>query len=452
MSCEKTCDLPKNLIKGFRLPLFPQKSIIFASMNQASGFIFSPTGDATDAFTEISVYSSCGFNVMLRAKRFGRWWMLKALKADVCTNPTYQQLLQKEYDILTRLQHSNIVRVESLEEVPGFGRCIVMEWIEGETLDKWLEQKHTRAERRLAARQLLTAVEYIHERQIVHRDLKPSNIMIASNGGTLKVIDFGLSDADNYAILKTPAGTDGYISVEQRHDSKPDVRNDIYSLGIILREMRLGISYRMATQRCLCPLALRYPNVHALRIRILSLHRHLTVLPCLLVLFTVGAIGGIVYNKVVAPKVMYDVVTQFTIGNLEYKSWGGGLVTVCAANEKDSVIEIPATVNYQGMTYRVDELEDSAFADYPQLKRVVLPDNPQLHMMKHIFDGSPGLESLCFRSKEPPKLGNAIWTVTMEDVFDASALKRIRLYVPMGSREAYHRSPWGKFAQIEEYR
>ncbi len=93
-----------------------------------------------------------------------------------------------------------------------------------------------------------------------------------------------------------------------------------------------------------------------------------------------------------------------------------------------------------------------AFADYPQLKRVVLPDNPQLHMMKHIFDGSPGLESLCFRSKEPPKLGNAIWTVTMEDVFDASALKRIRLYVPMGSREAYHRSPWGKFAQIEEYR
>ncbi len=50
MSCEKTCDLPKNLIKGFRLPLFPQKSIIFASMNQASGFIFSPTGDANKIF------------------------------------------------------------------------------------------------------------------------------------------------------------------------------------------------------------------------------------------------------------------------------------------------------------------------------------------------------------------------------------------------------------------
>ena len=55
------------------------------------------------------------------------------------------------------------------------------------------------------ARQLLLVMEYVHEQQIVHRDLKPANIMIARNGGTLKLIDFGLSDADSYTILKSPA-------------------------------------------------------------------------------------------------------------------------------------------------------------------------------------------------------------------------------------------------------
>lgn len=420
-------------------------------MEQVSDFIFSPAGDASDVFSEISELSSSGFNILLRAKRFGQWWMLKALKPDVCSNPTYLQLQQKEYDILGRLQHPNIVRVESLEDVPGYGRCIVMEWIEGETLDKWLGQKHSRGERRLIAHQLLEAVEFVHEQQIVHRDLKPSNIMVASNGGTLKIIDFGLSDADSYAILKTPAGTDGYVSPEQRVNSEPDVRNDIYSLGIILREMRLGLSCRLAVKRCLRPLAQRYPNVHALRMRIRLLHRHLIIFNCLLAFLTMGILGGILYNKVVKPRVMYDVVVQFTIGNLEYKSWGGGLVTVAAANERDSIIEIPATVNYQGMTYRVDEVEDSAFANHRLLRRVMLPDNPHLHVMKHVFDGSSHLASISFRSKIPPILGNQIWDVTMSQVIEPHCFDRVILYVPKGSSAAYRRSPWGRFKHIEEY-
>ncbi len=420
-------------------------------MNQVSGFIFSPAGDASDVFSDMSVLSSSGFNVLLRAKRFGQWWILKALKAEVYDDSTYQQLLQKEYDILTRLHHPNIVRVESLEEVPGFGRCIVMEWIEGETLDKWLDQKHTGAERRQVARQLLSAVEYIHEQQIVHRDLKPSNMMIASNGGTLKVIDFGLSDADNYAILKTPAGTDGYVSPEQQHDSEPDVRNDIYSLGVILREMRLGLSWRLAAKRCLRPLAHRDPNVHTLRMRIQQFHRSLVALSCLLAFFTIGMTGSIPYYQELMPRVMYDVVTRFTIGNLEYKSWGGGLVAVSAANEKDSVIEIPATVAYQGMTYRVDEVEDSAFANHPSLRRVVLPDNAHLHVMKHIFEGSKHLASISFRSKVPPVLGNDIWPVKIDEVVADSLFSKLILYVPQGSIEVYRHSPWGSFSHIEEY-
>lgn len=55
--------------------------------------------------------------------------------------------------------------------------------------------------------QTCAALDYIHRRQIIHRDLKPENIMLTGNGGNVKLIDFGYSDTDSYAVLKQPAGT-----------------------------------------------------------------------------------------------------------------------------------------------------------------------------------------------------------------------------------------------------
>ena len=164
--------LCKNYFKFF---CFFTKSIIFALMTQVSGFILSSEFEVSETFTEISELSSSGFNVLLRAKRNGQWWILKSLKPDVCHDSTFLQLQQKEYDILARLDHPGIVKVEGLEEVEGYGRCIVMEWIDGVTLDEWLAQKHSGLERRQIARQLLLVMEYVHDQQIVHRDLKPAN-------------------------------------------------------------------------------------------------------------------------------------------------------------------------------------------------------------------------------------------------------------------------------------
>lgn len=174
-------------------------------MEQTSGFIFTTVTDVSEQFTEMSEVASGGFNVLVRAKRFGRWWILKALRQDIRLVPEYRYLLQKEFDILSRLKHPNVVKVESLEEVKGYGLCIIMEWIDGDTLEEWLAQPHRKSERRRVAQQLLDALEFVHGQLVVHRDLKLSNIMIAHNGEVLKLIDFGFSDADSYAILKGPA-------------------------------------------------------------------------------------------------------------------------------------------------------------------------------------------------------------------------------------------------------
>ena len=93
-------------------------------------------------------------------------------------------------------------------------------------------------------------MEYFHSKQIIHRDLKPSNILITNNGNNVKIIDFGLSDADDYVILKQAAGTRKYAAPEQLIPNNTiDCRADIYSLGIILKN-NFPKSYHKIAEKC----------------------------------------------------------------------------------------------------------------------------------------------------------------------------------------------------------
>ena len=219
-----------------------------------SAFIKPDNVIQTAQFTDFSTVPSNGYNLLIRAKRNGRWWLLKGLKEQCRQDTVYQVLLQKEYEITSQLQHPMVVSAFSLEEVEGLGLCIVMEWVDGVTLKEWLAQgKHTKKQRRHVADMLLDALAYVHSRQTQHRDLKPSNIMLTHDGQHLKLIDFGLSDTESHAILKAPVGTEGYMA--------PDGPSDIYSLGCILRELHLGRSSCMVVRKCCAPLRCRYTDI-----------------------------------------------------------------------------------------------------------------------------------------------------------------------------------------------
>lgn len=230
--------------------------------SSASGYITDSFEGISQTFTDVEILSTSDVNVVARAKRYGRWWLLKGLNKDVANEVGYQQRLRKELEILTALQHPNIVMTVGLEEVEGLGVCILMEYVEGITLKKWLQAEHTRKERRRIAMQLLEAVGYIHSKGIVHRDLKPENIIITTNGDHLKLIDFGLADTDSHTILKQPAGTEKYMSPEQMKTAVADVRNDIYSLGVIFSQMNLG--YDSIILRCQKPIESRFQNISEL--------------------------------------------------------------------------------------------------------------------------------------------------------------------------------------------
>ena len=212
-------------------------------------------------FTHLSVVRQTSHNLLVRGQRYGQWWLLKCLLPEHRDAPVYQEMLRKEFELMIHLQHPNIVRTFSLENVADYGMCIVMEWIEGVTLRTFIESKPDSDALTAAALELVKPLEYIHQKGIVHRDLKPENVMVTNTGNSIKLIDFGLADSDTYAVLKQSGGTDGYMSPEQAAGGNPDVRHDIYSLGMILKYMSLGSRFDKIASRCTASPDKRYQKI-----------------------------------------------------------------------------------------------------------------------------------------------------------------------------------------------
>src|SRR5262249_28204819 len=136
---------------------------------------------------------------------------------------------QREAQVLASLNHPNIAQIYGLEESDNTS-CIVMELVEGETLQERLKRGPIPMDEALPiAKKVAEALESAHERGIVHRDLKPGNIKLTLDG-KVKVLDFGLAKAFHEqqatTLSNSPTlvgasvpgvilGTAGYMSPEQ---------------------------------------------------------------------------------------------------------------------------------------------------------------------------------------------------------------------------------------------
>lgn len=149
---------------------------------------------------------------------------------------------RREAQVAGRLSHPGIV---TIYDVGGEGGLfyIVMEYVEGDTLDKIIDSKHLPDVDKTIdlMLQVCDAIGYAHKNGIVHRDIKPANIMIVDKR-YVKVMDFGIAriaSSDMTQVGKI-MGTPNYMSPEQVMGAKVDNRTDIFSMGVILYELLTG--------------------------------------------------------------------------------------------------------------------------------------------------------------------------------------------------------------------
>jgi len=162
-----------------------------------------------------------------------------------------------ERRILAQLDHPNICRLHD-GGVTGDDRpFLVMEFIEGEPIDRYCDRHRLGIDGRLELfRELCSAVGYVHRNQLVHRDLKPANVLVTREG-RVKLLDFGIAKLlEPGRFLPNPQAsrskvrvlTPGYASPEQMRGEAITPASDIYSLGILLFELLSGTSpYRLSS-------------------------------------------------------------------------------------------------------------------------------------------------------------------------------------------------------------
>ena len=208
-------------------------------MQKSSGFIGTDIKSENE-FAEVKPLHSSeeGYALLYTVRRHGKLYVLKGLKPAYKDQPLYVQLLRKEYEIGYYLEHPNICKILGWEETTDYGPCIWMEYIDGETLSAFLH--HHQADLILIKKilgEICEALSYVHSKQIIHRDLKPENILITYIGQHVKLIDFGFSDSSDFETLKSPAGTLQYRAPEQQAGKPIDERADIYSLGMVIKDV-----------------------------------------------------------------------------------------------------------------------------------------------------------------------------------------------------------------------
>ena len=201
-----------------------------------------------------SPIGSGGMGEVYRARdsRLERDVAIKVLPANLSTDPSLRQRLEREAKAVSRLSHPHICTLYDIGHQDGVD-FIVMELVQGETVEERLRKGPLPSDQtiRISA-QIAGALARAHKLGIVHRDLKPANVMLTKSGA--KLMDFGLAKESSAAPLAaaltemtadqakltvegTIVGTFQYMAPEQLEGKEADARTDIFALGELIHEM-----------------------------------------------------------------------------------------------------------------------------------------------------------------------------------------------------------------------
>ena len=194
-----------------------------------------------------------GMGEVYRARdtRLGRDVAIKLLPEAFVADTDRRVRFEREARLLAALNDPHIAQVYGIEQIPSAADghatfALVMELVDGETLDRLIDRGLTTRQSLAIAGQIAGALAAAHDKGIIHRDLKPANVTVSAQG-VVKVLDFGLAKAVTEAP-ETPGGTRAgtilgtatYMSPEQARGLPVDKRTDIWAFGCVFYEMLTG--------------------------------------------------------------------------------------------------------------------------------------------------------------------------------------------------------------------
>ena len=214
-----------------------------------------PPGTRLGPYEVVAKLGEGGMGEVYRARdlRLERTVAIKVLPQLVRDDPERRERFEREARAVAALNHPNICTLHDIGHDSGLD-FLVMELVEGETLQKRLERGAMPLDQALrTAAELASALDRAHRHGIVHRDVKPGNVILTKTGA--KLLDFGLAKlrapvASNETTLATQRadvtahgtilGTIQYMAPEQLEGDEADARSDIFALGAVLFEMVTG--------------------------------------------------------------------------------------------------------------------------------------------------------------------------------------------------------------------
>lgn len=182
-------------------------------------------------------------------KRLNKQWAVKEIrkKGSGKNDEIVVNSLLAEANMMKKLDHPALPRIVDIID-NGVTIYVVMDYIEGESLDKILNEYGAQSEEMVVgwAKQLCDALSYLHSQKppIIYRDMKPANVMLKPEGN-IKIIDFGIAREYKEQNLAdtTVLGTKGYAPPEQ-YSGQTDARSDIFALGMTMHHLLTGVDPR----------------------------------------------------------------------------------------------------------------------------------------------------------------------------------------------------------------
>lgn len=200
------------------------------------------------AYSEFKKLQSKGIYNIIQCKQGDKDVVLKQLREPYASQAKYKSVLHKEFVYGYKIDSPFVVKYLAEDDVPDYGHVIVAEFVDSRCLAEYLAEEHSDDEKIEIIKGIAEALDSLHQQNLICGVLNPYNILVTRQGDRPLISE--LRGTYNNTIVE-PVDYQKYISPEQKDGTiTVDRRTDIYSIGVLMRDMGFTLAYDDVIKKC----------------------------------------------------------------------------------------------------------------------------------------------------------------------------------------------------------